>query len=183
MVENLKARRGFKGRGGVRLLVVTNLHRFPWDSTASCRARQHQTQGRVAVPNRMNFRKSSKGGGHFQSKNLRCRFLELLTGFFEHEIDTKDRVISGFRVCFFFNDCIRKSKQDTLRESFQANLQYFCVFVFIQGVGKTAQMWSSSKCFAFFPLFLSMMVTITAKNKSIPDRKEHTLSIRPDTSS
>ena len=38
-------------------------------------------------------------GGHFRSKNLCCRFWELQTGLFEHEIDKK-RVISGFRVCF-----------------------------------------------------------------------------------
>ena len=37
-----------------------------------------------------------KGGeSHFQSKNLYCRFWELLTGLFEHEIDTRR---SKFRV-------------------------------------------------------------------------------------
>ena len=36
------------------------------------------------------FGKTPKGGGgHFQSKNLCCRFWELLTGLFEHEVDTK----------------------------------------------------------------------------------------------
>ena len=41
------------------------------------------------------------------------------------------RVISGFRVCFF-NNCIKKIKtRHTFRESFQENLQYFCIFVFI----------------------------------------------------
>ena len=36
-----------------------------------------KSRGRMAPPKRMNFRKSSKGGGgwsHFQSKNLYCRF-------------------------------------------------------------------------------------------------------------
>ena len=40
-----------------------------------------QGKGRMAVPNRMNFRKSSKGGGggggHYQSKNICCTFWEL----------------------------------------------------------------------------------------------------------
>ena len=31
-------------------------------------------EGRMATPKRVNFRKSSKGGGHFQSKNLWCSF-------------------------------------------------------------------------------------------------------------
>ena len=36
-----------------------------------------RTKGRMVVPNRTNFRKSAKGtGGHFQSKNLYCRFWE-----------------------------------------------------------------------------------------------------------
>ena len=35
-------------------------------------------KGRVTLPNRMIFRETSKGeGGHFQSKNLYCRFWEL----------------------------------------------------------------------------------------------------------
>ena len=53
------------------------------------------SKGRVRLPNRMNFWKSAKegeegGGAHFQSKNLNCRFWELETGLFEHEIDTKE---------------------------------------------------------------------------------------------
>ena len=39
----------------------------------------------------MNFWKSAKGkGGHFQSKNVYCRFWELQTGLFDHEIDIKN---------------------------------------------------------------------------------------------
>ena len=35
-------------------------------------------KGRIPLPNLMNFWKSAKGGGgHFQSKNLCCRFWEL----------------------------------------------------------------------------------------------------------
>ena len=36
------------------------------------------------------FGKVPKGGSNFQSKNLCCRFWELETGLFEHEIDTKE---------------------------------------------------------------------------------------------
>ena len=40
------------------------------------------SKGRMASPKRMNFRKSSKrGGGHFQSKNLYCRFWTLNRAF------------------------------------------------------------------------------------------------------
>ena len=46
------------------------------------------------LPNRMNLWKSDKGGGHFQSKNLYCRFWVLQTGPFDHEIDTK-KIIQG----------------------------------------------------------------------------------------
>ena len=58
------------------------------------------------------FGKVPKGGcgGHFQSKSLCCRFWELWTELFEHEIDTK--VNSGFRVCFF-NSCIEKYQNKT----------------------------------------------------------------------
>ena len=36
------------------------------------------SKGRMGLPKRMNFRKNSKGGvGHFQFKNLYCRFLPL----------------------------------------------------------------------------------------------------------
>ena len=44
--------------------------------------------------------KCQRVGGHFQSKNLYCRFWKLNTGLFEHEIDKKK---SNFRVqgmCF-----------------------------------------------------------------------------------
>ena len=34
--------------------------------------------------------KLQRGGGHFQSKNLCCRFWKFYTGLFEHEIDTKE---------------------------------------------------------------------------------------------
>ena len=72
-----------------------------------------QFKGRMVVPNRMNFRKSSKWGvgGHFQSKNLCCRFWELWTGFFL-AWNWYKRVISGFRVCFF-NNCIEKNQNKT----------------------------------------------------------------------
>ena len=47
-------------------------------------------KGRVPLPNRMNFwGKFQRRWGHFQSKNLCCRFWELETRLFEHEIDTK----------------------------------------------------------------------------------------------
>ena len=40
--------------------------------------KQKTTQGRIPLPNRLNFWKSAKrGGGYFQSKNLFCRFWEL----------------------------------------------------------------------------------------------------------
>ena len=51
------------------------------------RAEMHKNclpfQGRVALLNRMNFRKSSEGGagGHFQSKKLYCRFWTFIQGF------------------------------------------------------------------------------------------------------
>ena len=37
--------------------------------------------GRVKVPKRMNFRKRSRGGGHFQSKISYCRFQAFIWGF------------------------------------------------------------------------------------------------------
>ena len=48
------------------------------------------TLGRVALPNRMNFQKTAKGGrgGHFQSK-IYVADLGTLNKAFEHEIDTK----------------------------------------------------------------------------------------------
>ena len=45
------------------------------------------TKGRVRLPNRMIFWKSAKGGGgvgHFQSKNLYCKFWNFKQGLFEH---------------------------------------------------------------------------------------------------
>ena len=41
-------------------------------------------KGRVRLPKQMNFRKTSKEGGrgHFQSKNLCCRFFTFMYGFF-----------------------------------------------------------------------------------------------------
>ena len=52
-------------------------------------------KGRVMLPNWMNFRKSSKGkGGHFQSKNLYCRFGNLKQGLLSIKLKQK----SNFRV-------------------------------------------------------------------------------------
>ena len=58
------------------------------------------SKGRIPLPNGMNFWKSAKGGGHFQSKNLSCRFWELKTGLFEHEID-KEKSNLRFQGMFF----------------------------------------------------------------------------------
>ena len=42
----------------------------------------HLEQGRAMVPKRMRFWEKSKGeGGHFQSKNLYCRFWTFIQGF------------------------------------------------------------------------------------------------------
>ena len=49
-------------------------------------------------------------GGHFQSKKLCCRFWELFTSLFEHELIQN----SNFRVQgMFFNNCIEKNKNKT----------------------------------------------------------------------
>ena len=55
-------------------------HLFYWTQVRSLTC--HVSQGQVALPKRINFRKSSKGGvAHFQSKNLCCTFWTLKRGF------------------------------------------------------------------------------------------------------
>ena len=64
-------------------------------------------QGMVRLPNRMNFWKSSKGGGGgiiFNPKIYVADFGNFKQGFLSIKL-IKRRVISGFRVCFF-NNCI-----------------------------------------------------------------------------
>ena len=57
-------------------------------------------KGRMEIPKRMFFRKSSKrGGGHFQSKNLYCRFWTFKQGFLSMKMLQKGH----FRVCFSTN--------------------------------------------------------------------------------
>ena len=60
----------------------------------------YEYKGWILLPNRMNFWKSAKGGGHFQSKNFILQILGTLVYFtftlvFEHEIDKKK---NNFRV-------------------------------------------------------------------------------------
>ena len=64
-------------------------------------------KGRVALPNRMNFWKSAKGGGlgHFQLKIYVADFGSFKQGF----LIIKLQLISGFMICFFDN-CIEKIK-------------------------------------------------------------------------
>ena len=50
-------------------------------------------KGQIASPKQMNFRKSSWGGAHFQSKKIISQILDLLTGLFEHEIENKYNMI------------------------------------------------------------------------------------------
>ena len=68
--------------------------------------------GRVGqnYQNGWNFGKlSNGGGGHFQSKNLCCRFWKLLTGLFKHEIDKKE---SNIRVQGVFFQQLYWEKSD-----------------------------------------------------------------------
>ena len=51
---------------------------------------EYINKGRVATKMDELSEKFQRAGGHFQSKNLYCRFWELKKGFFEHEIDTKE---------------------------------------------------------------------------------------------
>ena len=71
-----------------RFIIHSNQHKSNTNPFWMCRfiiqrcPNQHKrcrSKGRIPLPKRMNFRKSSKGGGegHFQSKNLSCRFLPL----------------------------------------------------------------------------------------------------------
>ena len=64
--------------GSLCLRYVLKIHYFAF------RFCFHLVKGRVAVPKRMNFRISSKkGGGHFQSENLYCRFWTFIQGLSE----------------------------------------------------------------------------------------------------
>ena len=85
----------------------------------------------MAVPNRMNFRKSPKeGGGSFPIQNFMSQILETLDRAFWAWKRYK-RVFSGFRLCFFCNRERRKIKTlHTLKEAFQGSghatkLDYF----------------------------------------------------------
>ena len=49
----------------------------------------------MALPNRMNFRKSAKGGGSFSIQKFMLQILGTLNRAFEYEIDIKK---SNFRV-------------------------------------------------------------------------------------
>ena len=62
-------------RGAAEQIDKKNLINPTRNSFTSIREFQTLNQGRMALPNRMNFWKTSKGeGGHFQSRNLYCRF-------------------------------------------------------------------------------------------------------------
>ena len=67
------------------------------------------------LDDRMNFRRTSKGGAgeSFLVQKNTLQILKLYTGLFEHEIDRKK---SNFRVqCMFFSIIVmRKIKKDTL---------------------------------------------------------------------
>ena len=66
-------------RGAAEQIDKKNLINPARNSFNSIQEFQTLNQERMALPNRMNFRKSSKAeGGHFQSKNLYCRFGEAL---------------------------------------------------------------------------------------------------------
>ena len=55
------------------------------------------TKGRLPLPKRMNFRKSSKrGGGHFQSKNLYCKIWTFKQGYLTMKLIQRGL----FRLCF-----------------------------------------------------------------------------------
>ena len=70
------------------------------------------TKGRMALPNQMNFRKSSKGGeGSFSIQKFTLQILGTLNRAFLAWNWFK-RVISGFRVCFF-NNCIERNQNKT----------------------------------------------------------------------
>ena len=47
-------------------------------------------KGRLAPPKHMNFRESSKGGSHFQSKNLCCRSWTFKQGFLSMKFEEKN---------------------------------------------------------------------------------------------
>ena len=69
----------------------------------------NKSKGRTGRPKRMNFRKSSKGGGgSFPIQKFILQILDLQTGLFEHEIDTK-----GSFQGMFFNNCIEKNQNKT----------------------------------------------------------------------
>ena len=69
-------------------------------------------EGQVTLPNRMNFRKSSKGGrSYLQSKIHIADFGNFKQGFLSMKLLQK-RVNSGFRVCFV-NNCIEKKQNKT----------------------------------------------------------------------
>ena len=75
------------------------------------KATSKTTQGRMALPNRMNFRKSFKEGGweRFQSKNLYCRFWTFIQGFkqgisFSEKMQYKFPKMGGSKAVWIFSD-------------------------------------------------------------------------------
>ena len=65
---------------------------------------ENEQKEKLWLPNCKNIRKIEKrGGGHFQSKNLCCRFWKFLTG-----------LLSNFRVqSMFFNNCVENNQNKT----------------------------------------------------------------------
>ena len=54
---------------------LRNIRNHKYKNTHKQKHQYYKThKGRVGLPKRMNFRRTSKGGGHFQSKNCCCRF-------------------------------------------------------------------------------------------------------------